>query len=147
MSRDGAAPQGLPSLPVAWVHRDPPLEPAAVTARGSAARVLAAVAAARLEDGEAVADAPSWRGAVSGDRLVLLGDGLPWCDGSRYLGWEEGVLLPTGVRPDVPSALVARRSRSEAAASVVAVLPDAVLALPAPGRPVDAATLRAWAAR
>lgn len=127
-----------------WVHRDPPLPVAAVTAAGPAARALADAAARRLDGPGA---GTPLRAAASSERLLLLGEDLPWADGACYLGWEADVLVPTGARPAEPVDLLAGRARAATRAALVVVLPDAVLGLPAPRRAVDAPTLRAWAGR
>ncbi|MFD5465081.1 hypothetical protein ACFWIQ_19965 [Kitasatospora sp. NPDC127059] len=84
-----------------WERREPPLEPAAVLALGSAVPALAAATRDRLAAGHRLAV------AADGTALLVLGEApdLPWADGSRYLGGEDGVLVPTTARPRPGAAL------------------------------------------
>ncbi|GIG19283.1 hypothetical protein Cch01nite_00070 [Cellulomonas chitinilytica] len=127
---------------LSWVVREPPLAAAAVTATGTAARLLAEETVRRLDTG-----ASGLRAAGAGRRLLVLGpaDELPWCDGARYLGWDAGVLMPTGRRPSLPADLVAAAARRHLrGAPLVAVLPDGLLGAPVPHRGVDAQALQPW---
>lgn len=127
---------------LAWVVRDVPLTPAAVTATGPAARDLAGATVRRLHAGES-----GLRAVGAGERLLVLGDEdrLPWCEGARYLGWDGGVLMPTTRRPTVPADLVAAAARRRLqGAPLVVVLPDGLLGARVPQRDVDAAVLLPW---
>lgn len=136
-----------PSLPVRWRPREQPLAPAAVAARGPAARALAQRLLAR--DDQTLA---RWLGVASADLLLLLGEGheLPWADGVTYLGRDPqapALLLPTTLEPDVPAALLqqALLGRAGAAATPLAVLPGPHELVPAgPARPLLRAEIARW---
>jgi hypothetical protein len=124
----GAAP-----LTPRWLHREPPLPPAAVAAPGPAAGALAARAATRIRAGAEL------RGAAAPGWLLLLGDPdtLPWADGAVYLGWDSGLLLPTTA--DVwPGAAIVRAGLAALApgCGLLALLPGRVLAAPMPTGPL-----------
>jgi hypothetical protein len=149
------APQPATSVPAAgpaavsisWLHREPPLVRAAVTATGRASRALALSTEARVDAGPVSLRVAGRHAEGDLDRLVVLGDpdDLPWCAGAQYLGWEAGVLLPTERRPTVPTDILAAQARAMlAGAALVIVLPDALVGMPMPGRGVDGPTLRAW---
>lgn len=105
-----------------WSPRPEPLTPCGCTAAGPVALLLA----------RRLLQAPrSLSGVRAGDRLVLLGDDLPWVDGVLYLGREsplDPVLLPTHLAPDWPASWIGevlrRRSRAP-----WAVLPQGVIGL------------------
>jgi len=131
-----------PTDALAWVVREPPLTAAAVTATGPAARALADDTVRRVHAG-----ASGLRAVAAADRLVVLGEAtaLPWCDGARYLGWDAGVLMPTGRRPALPADVVAAAARRHLqGAPLVAVLPEGLVGAPVPRREVDVEVLRAW---
>ena len=108
-------------VPIAWRLRATPLAPAAVVARGEAARRLAArvseAALARLA-------------GVAGPSVLLFtgpAEELPWVDGALYLGVDPaapGLLLPCNHQADVPAALLEKALERRAGA---APLPLAVL--------------------
>jgi hypothetical protein len=138
---------GPAEVQVSWLHREPPLDPVAVTATGGASRALALATEARVEAGSVSLRAAGRHAAGDLDRLVVFGDpdDLPWCAGAKYLGWEAGVLVPTERRPTVPTDILAAQARAMlAGAALVIVLPDALVGMPMPGRGVDGPTLRAW---
>ncbi|TCO62076.1 hypothetical protein [Actinocrispum wychmicini] len=93
---------------ITWTRREPPLRPVAVAGTDS----LYDAARKRLADGVAI------RAAVGDGWTLILGDDLPWADGAVYLGWEDGLLVPTLLRPSVPSSFLK------------AALPDALAVLP-----------------
>lgn len=146
--RPSPVPSAVPAAaPISWVHREPPLTPAAVTATGRASHALARATSARVDAGSADLRAAGRRADGDLDRLVVLGDpeDLPWCAGARYLGWEAGVLVPTERRPTVPTDILAAQARALLlGAALVIVLPDALVGMPMPSRTVDGPTLRAW---
>ena len=93
---------------IAWTPRATPLVPVAAIALGDAARALAQRLMAMTDEQLA-----RMNGAASETMLVISGasDELPWVDGIRYFGRDadaEGILLPTHVRPTVPSGLFAQ---------------------------------------
>lgn len=146
--RATSVPAAWPAaVPIAWLHREPPLAPAAVTATGSASCALALATSARVDAGPVSLRAAGRHAEGDLDRLVVFGDpdDLPWCAGAQYLGWEAGVLVPTERRPTVPTDIVAAQARAMlAGAALVIVLPDALVGMPLPSRAVDGPTLRAW---
>jgi hypothetical protein len=135
------APDGAPRL--TWRARPEPLPAAAVTAPPARTAALAAATLRRLEAGAQL------QAAVAADRLLVLGDDLPWCDGAVYLGWDAGLLLPATEAPDfppdrnLPLELVAAslRSRVPADHSLVVLVSGTVLASPRPRRRADPAVL------
>lgn len=131
-----------PADALSWLVREPPLEAAAVTATGPAARALAEETVRRLHGG-----ASGLRVVGAGERLLVLGaaDDLPWSEGARYLGWDAGVLMPTSRRPSVPADLVAAAARRRLnGAPLVVVLPDGLVGAPIPRRGCDAGALQPW---
>nr|WP_255519170.1 hypothetical protein [Kitasatospora sp. SID7827] len=137
-----------------WEHREPPLPPAAVAGLGPAATALAAAARDRLAAGATLRAAAAGTGAgagagAAGDEpvLVVLGDpaDLPWADGVRYLGWDDGVLVPTTARP-LPSpalwrdALASAAERPLAEPLLVLLPPGLALLTELPVRPAAFAT-------
>lgn len=99
--------------PLTWTRREPPLHPAAV-AGGSELR---AATVRRLRGGAElrVAFSPEW--------TLVVGDDLPWADDATYLGWDDGLLVPTTLAPSTPAGLL----RFALPGDVLAVLPGAVL--------------------
>jgi hypothetical protein len=91
-----------------------------------------------------------WSGVGAPGLLVLLGEGLPWIDGVRYLGREPdapSLLVPTTLAPDVPAPLVERRLVSEGnRAPIVICDAPAVILSAAAARSVSAAGLERWLA-
>lgn len=91
-----------------------------------------AVGPAALRLAERLLEAPRpLSGVQAGDRLVLLGDDLPWVDGVVYLGREsplDPVLLPTHLQPDWPASWISEvlRRRSK---PPWAVVPGAIIGL------------------
>ena len=87
-------------LPIAWDIREPPLAPAGALGSGGVARRLAAA----LKPGAL----SSLRMASSAQWLLVVGapEDLPWVDGVRYLGRDDGLLMPTTRVPSVPAALL-----------------------------------------
>lgn len=119
-----------------WQRREPPLEAAAVLARGETVPVLARrIAADPAPDRFRAASSPGW--------LVILGAAatLPWVPGVTYLGWDTAMLMPTTARPGTPADLIARALRRRGAADLTVLLPDAVLTGPMPSLPADVAAL------
>ncbi|WP_155374555.1 bpX5 domain-containing protein [Catellatospora vulcania] len=116
----------------AWRRREPPLDPAAVLATGTAVEALAA----RTREHPA---AGRLRAAAGDGWLLVLGEAadLPWSPQVRYLGWDAGVLMPTALRPGAPADLAAREARRRCGQELVVLLPDALLGGPMPARPLD----------
>ncbi|WP_354643611.1 hypothetical protein [Kitasatospora camelliae] len=129
---------GTPRHTLTWSRREPPLDPAAVAATGPAAPLLAAAARERIAAGARL------RAAADGHTLLLLGDpaDLPWTDGCRYLGWEDGVLVPTTARPWPPATLW-RDALAPDRTTLLALLPETALLTPSPPHPLDQDTLTA----
>ncbi|WP_345709286.1 hypothetical protein [Kitasatospora paranensis] len=102
----------LPSVPLRWERREPPLPAAAVLAVGDAVPALAAATRERVRGGARLAVLADDEAALpAADRaLLVLGAeaDLPWADGARYLGRDAGLLVPTTARP-VPAAALWRR--------------------------------------
>jgi hypothetical protein len=132
---------------VAFVRRNEALVPTCVVGVGAAARALAE-RALLLEDTQL----RELTGVTTRDAIVLLGapEALPWVDGVRYLGRDPEaplLLLPTEIRPDVPSDVLERAivRQNLALAPPVAVLADPpTLITVAAARPVERAALRRW---
>jgi hypothetical protein len=129
----GAAP-----LTPRWLHREPPLPPAAVAVSGPATRALLYGATVQLAAGAELrlAHGPGW--------LLLLGEAgmLPWADGAVYLGWDSGLLLPTTA--DIwPGAAIVRAGLAALApgCGLLALLPGRVLASRMPATPLTLGTL------
>lgn len=118
-------------LPVTWHLREPPLEPVAVLGTGRVARLLAS--AVRPEAVSAL------RIAASADSLLIVGeiDHLPWVDGARYLGREDGLLVPTTRRSSVPADLLRAALAEAMPGQEFAVLEGRVFASPAPTAGAD----------
>ncbi|MFJ7244635.1 hypothetical protein ACIQWA_08285 [Kitasatospora sp. NPDC098652] len=91
----------MTGAPLRWERREPPLEPVAALALGTAVPALAAATRSRLAAGHRLAV------AADGTALLVLGEApdLPWADGARYLGEDDGVLVPTTARPQPGAAL------------------------------------------
>jgi hypothetical protein len=91
-------------------------------------------------------------GVAGDDILVLVGptDALPWAEGAAWLGRDRdapGLLLPTTLAPDVPTALYARAvlSRAPAGTAPIAVLLEPPLFVPiGSARPLGAGSIHAW---
>jgi hypothetical protein len=131
------------SLEVKWTRREPPLAPAAVTARGAVARVLAA-RLARLDD-ERLA---RLFGVAAEDLLVIAGEDLPWVDGVSYVGVDADaprLMMPTTRAPNMHAALVeaALVARAGVAPPLV-VLEDFTIVSFADARAVQRARLERW---
>lgn len=109
--------------PLTWTRREPPLHPAAVAGGPR----LRAATVRRLRGGAdlRVAFGPEW--------TLVLGDDLPWADDATYLGWDDGLLVPTTLAPSTPAGLL----RHALPGDVLAVLPGALLTGPAPVRTAD----------
>ena len=52
----------------------------------------------RAGAGLRVAFGPEW--------TLVVGDDLPWADGVTYLGWDDGLLVPTTLAPSTPAGLL-----------------------------------------
>jgi len=111
-----------------WSRREPPLSPAAVA--GGAELRAATVRRLRAGAELRVAIGPEW--------TLVAGDDLPWADGATYLGWDDGLLVPTTLVPSTPAGLL----RHSLPADTLAVVPGAVLTGPAPLRTADPELLR-----
>lgn len=103
------APRDAPKLPrvtVAWVPREVPLAVRGVAAWAGAAHALWKRLMAADD-----ATLARWRGLAAGADIVVLGDDPPWVEGAVWLGRDGDApawLLPTALRPSLPTALVVR---------------------------------------
>lgn len=124
---------------LAWSLREPPLAPHAVVARGGVVPHLAQAVVARVDTGVDL------RAAGNDDWLLVLGEpaDLPWADGVTYLGWAEGLLIPTTLRiaPAADLVRLALRRAAPDGHDLIVVLGSDVLTLPMPSRPVDRTSL------
>ena len=126
----------MSGLVLTWDQREPPLPPVAVLGTGAVAHRLAMAvteeAAARLR----IAAAPT--------TMLVLGeaDDLPWADGARYLGREDGLLVPTTRKPSLPADLLRAALSETMPGQEFAVLDDRVLAFAAPTPGADLQWLR-----
>jgi hypothetical protein len=109
--------------PLTWTRREPPLRAAAVA--GGAELRAATVRRLRAGAELRVAFGPEW--------TLVIGAELPWADGVTYLGWDDGLLVPTTLAPSTPAGLLRHALPPDA----LAVVPGAVLTGPAPVRPAD----------
>ncbi|MEU8424769.1 hypothetical protein AB0C15_28250 [Micromonospora sp. NPDC048835] len=130
-----------PHLSLQWRGRDTPLPAAAVAASGAVVAELRADALMRVTAG---AHLRACAGREQG-WLIVLGDRaeLPWADGAIYLGWDDGVLVPTLAQP-WPCADLLReplRHLTNQQTGLIALLPGLVLAGPLPREPLDPARL------
>ena len=123
------------TVQLTWRRRDPPLSPSAVLAQGDAVAALAVATAKRLLAGAElrVSARPGW--------LLVLGEPavLPWAEKVSYLGWEQGLLLPT-TRTCHPSADVVRAAllpQLPVGSDLVVLLGSDVLVSAFPARPAD----------
>jgi hypothetical protein len=126
-------------LPVTWHLREPPLEPVAVLGTGAVARLLA---------GAVMSEAVSaLRFAASADSLLIVGDtgDLPWVDGARYLGRDDGLLVPTTRESSVPADLLRAALAEAIPGQEFAVLEGRVFAFPALTAGADPRWLRKYA--
>lgn len=128
-------------LALVWRRREPPLPPVGVVARGGVVPALAAATARHLAAGHdlTVCHADGW--------LVVLGASahLPWVDGVVYVGWEDGLHVPTTSTCTPPPDVVRRALRPEPGSTreVIVVVGDDVLCSPAPVRAPDVGSLAA----
>ncbi|MGV9267246.1 bpX5 domain-containing protein [Kitasatospora sp. NPDC003701] len=125
-----------PSFPLRWERREPPLPAAAVLALGDAVPALAVAARERLVGGARL-------GVVAGDgALLVLGAeaDLPWADGTRYLGVDAGVLVPTTARPR-PAAALWRTAVGAEGDRLCVLLPGHALVADPPPPTTDPAAL------
>lgn len=128
-------------LALVWQHREPPLQPCGVVARGEVVPSLAAATARYMAAGNdlMVCHADGW--------LVVLGDSncLPWVDGVVYVGLEDGLHMSTTSRCSPPAGVVRRALRPEPGPvrEVIVLLGRDVLFAPAPARPATAEMLAA----
>ena len=126
---------------VGWVRRPSPLEPIAVTGRGSVATRLAArILAHGIGD---------LRGFAAEDTLFVTGADLPWVDGVTYLGVDpvaSALWTPTLLGPSHHPALVLRAIQTQLGLDgAVAVLPAAGVVLPVSrARRLDRSALGTW---
>jgi len=118
-------------LPVTWQVREAPLKPVAVIGTGGVARRLAS--AVRRE---AVAEL---RFAASVDSLLIVGetDHLPWVDGARYLGSDDGLLVSTTQESSVPADLLRAALAEAMPGQEFAVLEGRVFVFPTPTSGAD----------
>ena len=126
-------------VPLTWRRRDPPLSPSAVVARGDAVAGLAAATAKRVVAGAEL------RVSASEGWLLVLGEpaDLPWAEGVSYLGWDEGLLLPTTRACHPPADLVraALLPQLPTDGGLVVLLGGDVLVSAVPARVADPAQL------
>jgi hypothetical protein len=110
---------------------EPPFDPEAVVATGSARPHLAEATARLVRAGRAL------RAAAGDGWLVVLGNAadLPWADGCRYLARDGPLLVPT-TRRVVPSADLVAGALGVPGALIV-VLEEVVLVGPTPLRIAD----------
>jgi MoxR-vWA-beta-propeller ternary system domain bpX5 len=89
-----------------WDQREPPLTPAAILAQGDVATRLAQ----RILDFTDDTRTDELRAAHNDSSLLIVGPeaSLPWVEGVTYLGWDDGLLVPTTLRPNPPAYLVMR---------------------------------------
>jgi MoxR-vWA-beta-propeller ternary system domain bpX5 len=120
-----------------WEQREPPLPPAAVLAKGDVVPRLAQ----RLLNRETHQRADDLRAATSADALLIIGSAeeLPWVDGVVYLGWEDGLLVPTTLRPTPPPYLLARAIErlSPTPPTLRALVPGLLFVSEYPSRAID----------
>lgn len=118
-------------LPITWDIREPPLTPVAVLGCDEIARRLAGVVRPQVVS--------SLRVAVSTQNLLILGDteDLPWVDGARYLGRDDGLLVPTTRTLSIPSDLLRAALAETMPGQEFAVLENRVLAFTAPIPGID----------
>ena len=121
--RSTAAPATRTPAPLTWARREPPLHPAAVAGGAD----LRAVTVRRLREGAGL------RVAFGREWTLVVGEDLPWADGATYLGWDDGLLVPTTLAPSTPAGLL----RHALPADVLAVLPGAVLTGQPPKHPAN----------
>jgi MoxR-vWA-beta-propeller ternary system domain bpX5 len=123
---------------LSWRRREPPLAPSAVAAQGYAVAALSVATRERLVDGAElrVSTGPDW--------FLVLGDStdLPWSDGVTYLGWDDGLLVPTtqACSPGadlVRAALLALLPADPDRSAVIALIGADVLVTALPIRPAD----------
>lgn len=134
-----------------WVPREPPLAPVAAAAWGEAAGRLCVRLRAALDRGPT-----PWRGIGGRGWLLVVGEGLPWVDGIRYLGRHAAaprLLLPTALRPELEGGIAAEglldaaiARRCAGRSGPFAVVPALGLVEAGAALPVDRAGLEAWAA-
>jgi hypothetical protein len=122
-----------------WSPREPPLPPAAVAGSGPVAPSLAAGARDRAESGARL------RAAATAGWIVVLADpaDLPWADGAVYLGWDDGLLVPTTRVPWPPAGIIrgALAAHVPDGCDLLVLLPSQVLASPMPVHPLSPAAL------
>ena len=127
-----------PAAQLRWLRREPPLAPSAVAAQGDAVAALTSATRGRLRAGAElrVSTGPGW--------LLVLGDGadLPWADHVTYLGWDDGLLMPT-TRACSPSADLLRAALlphlpvDPDRGALIALIGSDVLVTALPNRPAD----------
>jgi MoxR-vWA-beta-propeller ternary system domain bpX5 len=145
--RGGAPPTvETPRVPVRWVPREPPLEPAAVVGMGPS--FVALLARLDRASNEALS---KLRGVAGADVIVVAGEALalPWVDGAHWLGRDPAapsLLVPTGLRPSVEVSLFERALlRGAHGPSPLAVVPRGgalVVLSMAEARPVSREALK-----
>lgn len=121
----------MSGLSISWDLREPPLAPIAVLGSGVVARRLAAAVRPAVASALEV--------AASAESLLIVGgtDDLPWVDGARFLGREDGLLMPTTHVPSVPSDLVRSVLAQAMPGQEFAMIDDRVLTFPALTAGVD----------
>ena len=127
-----------PAVQLLWLRREPPLAPSAVAAQGDAVAALTSATQDRLRAGAEL------RVCTGSGWLLVLGDraDLPWADRVTYLGWDDGLLLPT-TRACSPSADLLRAALlphlpvDPDHGTVITLIGSDVLMTALPNRPAD----------
>ncbi|MGW4893533.1 bpX5 domain-containing protein [Kitasatospora sp. NPDC004240] len=130
------SPSSGPSFALNWERREPPLPVAAVLALDTDVPALAAATRERIGAGARL-------GVLADDRaLLVLGEpaDLPWSAGARYLGREDGLLVPTTARPR-PAAPLWRTALGARDGQLCVLLPGHALVADPPPPATDPSAL------